>query len=254
MINLAFSYSQGGNTLVDQVEESLLSHFKCRNLQIGDPIPNENTLAEELGVSRSVLRECLSRLKMFGMINSRPRKGMILSEPAIMEGMSRIMDPHFLSEHTVLELLEFRIALEIGISSSIFEKITDEDISALEEIVKIGKVTSNNEYAVASESLFHSRLYDVTGNRTIAKFQSIIHPVLTYIKRQFSDELTRINREFKAKGLTASHADLLDNIKRRDKAGYLDAIERHFEPYRIFMRMHAEASDEILRNAEQDSD
>ena len=236
---MALSLQPSGASLVDQVEECLLSHFKCSNLSIGDPIPNENTLAEELGVARSVLRECLSRLKMFGMIHSRPRKGMILAEPTILGGMKRVIDPRFLSEDTVLDLLEFRIALEIGISADIFDKIKPEDIKELEEIVRIGKVIENNEYAVSSVSSFHAKLYEITGNKTIAEFQDIIHPVLTYIKKQFRQELSQINQRLQAEGATASHADLLSYLKSGDKEGYRNAIERHFELYRIFMREHS---------------
>lgn len=236
---MALSLQPSNASLVDQVEECLLSHFKCSNLSIGDPIPNENTLAEELGVARSVLRECLSRLKMFGMIHSRPRKGMILAEPTILGGMKRVIDPRFLSEDTVLDLLEFRIALEIGISADIFDKIKPEDIKELEEIVRIGKVIENNEYAVSSETSFHTKLYEITGNKTIAEFQDIIHPVLTYIKKQFRNELSQINVRLQAEGATASHADLLACLKSGDKEGYRNAIERHFELYRIFMREHS---------------
>lgn len=240
-------------SLVDQVEECLLSHFKSSDLQIGDPIPNELTLAEELGVARSVLRECLSRLKMMGMIHSRPRKGMILSEPSILGGMKRVIDPRFLSEHTVLDLLEFRISLEIGISSSIMDKITDEDIEDLRQIVERGKVMEYNEYAVSSEYSFHSRLYQITSNQTISEFQNIIHPILTYIKEQFCDELSRINRMLQLEGKTVSHADLLECLEKRDRIGYMSAIDRHFLPYRIFLKEREEKLAEEEKNSNGDS-
>jgi len=44
-------------TLIDQVEDSLLTYFKKNDLRRGDSIPNENNLAAELGVARSVVRE-----------------------------------------------------------------------------------------------------------------------------------------------------------------------------------------------------
>ena len=46
-------------TLIDQVEDSLLTYFKKNDLGRGDSIPNENSLAAELGVARSVVREAL---------------------------------------------------------------------------------------------------------------------------------------------------------------------------------------------------
>ncbi len=233
-------------TLVDKVEDCLLNHFKSNNLKFGDHIPNETNLAEELGVARSVLREALSRLKMFGMIHSRPRKGMVLAEPTILGGMKRVIDPRFLSESSVLDLLEFRIALEIGISADIFEKITPDDIKELEDIVRLGEAFSNNEYAIASESSFHAKLYAITGNKTIAEFQGIIHPVLSYVKEKFRQELSDINRRLQTEGRIASHADLLDYLKAGDMEGYRHAIERHFELYKIFMREHVADKDSTM--------
>ena len=155
-------------TLIDQVEDSLLTYFKKNDLRRGDSIPNENNLAAELGVARSVVREALSRLKMMGLIHARPRKGMVLTEPSILGGMKRVI------------------------------------------------------------------LYKITGNKIISEFQEIIHPILVYVKEKFKDYLKPINIEMSKSGKIATHADLLDFIKKGDEKGYRDAIERHFEVYKIF--------------------
>ena len=198
-------------TLVDQVEDSLLNYFREHDLRIGDSIPNELDLAAALGVARSVLREALSRLKMMGMIETRTRKGMILTEPSILGGMKRVVDPRILSEDSLFDILGFRIALEIGICSDLFRNITPEDIVELEEIVRLGIVFENNEYAPISEFTFHAKLYEITGNKTIRDV------------------------EMKKNGDLVTHADLLEYIKKNDEAGYRDALERHFAVYKIFM-------------------
>lgn len=174
-------------TLVDQVEDRLLNYFKENNLQIGDPIPNEMDLAASLGVARNVLREALSRLKMIGMIESRPRRGMVLREPSLLGGMTRIIDPRILSESSLFDILDFRIALEIGICSDIFRNLTDDDLKDLQAIVEAGEMMGNNEYSSISEYTFHSKLYEITGNRTISEFQSIIRPVMEFVKSKFKD-------------------------------------------------------------------
>lgn len=223
-------------TLVDQVEDRLLTYFKEKDLKCGDPIPNEMNLAAALGVNRSVLREALSRLRMMGLIYTRPRKGMILTEPSLLGGMKRVVDPRILSEDTLFDILGFRIALEIGISSDIFRNIQEEDVEKLEEIIKMEILFENNEYAPISEFSFHAKLYEITGNQTISEFQEIIHPVMVFVKDKFKDYLGPINKEMKTKNKIVTHADLLDFIKKRDEKGYRKAIEGHFEVYKIFMR------------------
>ena len=108
------------------------------------------------------------------------------------------------------------------------------DIEELSEIVKMGIVFENNEYALISESAFHTKLYKITGNKIISEFQEIIHPILVYVKEKFKDYLKPINIEMSKSGKIATHADLLDFIKKGDEKGYRDAIERHFEVYKIF--------------------
>jgi len=223
-------------TLVDQVEDKLLTYFKENDLRTGDAIPNELELSNALGVARSVLREALSRLKMMGMIETRTRRGMILTEPSILGGMKRVVDPRILSENSLFDILGFRIALEIGICADLFQNITPRDIQELEEIVKMGIAFENNEYAPISEFSFHAKLYEITGNKTISQFQEIVHPVMIFVKDKFKDLLEPINIEMKKKNKIVTHADLLNYLKKGDEKGYRKAVELHFEVYKVFMR------------------
>lgn len=227
-------------TLVDQIEDLLLTYFKDNKLQVGSEIPNETELAMALGVSRSALREALSRLKMMGLIESRTRRGMVIKEPSLLGGMKKVIDPGIMSEKTLLDLLGFRVSLEIGISEYIFANITPQDIRELETIVKMGEVLSNNEYPLVDEFMFHSKLFQITRNKMIAEFQDIIHPVLTFIKDQFKEVFEPINKQIEQQGKLINHSDLLDYVKSGDKEGYKKAIEQHFLVYNIFLSTERE--------------
>lgn len=235
-------------TLVDQVEDKLLNYFREKDLKNGDHIPNEMELAASLGVARSVLREALSRLKMMGMIETRTRRGMVLTEPSILGGMRRVVDPRILSEDALFDILGFRIALEIGICHDIFLHITPEDIAELEEIVNVGIMYENNEYAPFSEFAFHTKLYKITGNRTIAEFQNIVHPVMTFVKEKFREYLAPINVKLTEEGRIITHQDLLRHLKEHDEEHYREALEQHFEVYKIFIREKNSRSVEKKQN------
>ncbi|HWJ29478.1 MAG TPA: GntR family transcriptional regulator, partial [Flavisolibacter sp.] len=55
-------------TLVEKVEDRLVELLQQSKLKVGDSIPKELELAEALGVSRTVIREALTRLKIMGLI------------------------------------------------------------------------------------------------------------------------------------------------------------------------------------------
>ena len=62
-------------TLADQVEARILEYIEKNNLVPGDMLPNELQFSEKLGVSRNVVREAMSRLRMLGLLQSRTKKG-----------------------------------------------------------------------------------------------------------------------------------------------------------------------------------
>lgn len=222
-------------TLVDQVEDCLLKYFKEKNFSAGDAIPNEKDLATALGVARNVLREALSRLKMTGMIESRPRRGMILREPSLLGGMQRIINPMILSEESLMEMLEFRVVLELGMCDAVVQNITDEDVSELENIVKSEEIQRTNEYPSSAEYAFHSKLYAITGNRKIMEFQELIYPILDFVQVKFQSELDPINRKLKERGELVTHGDLLPLLKARDAENFRKALKRHFSIYECLL-------------------
>lgn len=226
------------STLVDEVEQNLIAFFTEHNYTIGSTLPTEKVLAEELGVARTVVRESLSRLKMMNMVESRPKRGMVVTEPSLMGGLQRFCNPLWLTEKTLRELLELRVIMEIGATFSIFRNLTDENIEELESIVAVGEAFGDNKYAPVSEYNFHTKLYEITGNGTVEQFQLIIHPVFNFIKSKEKDYFEPITREMKKNGETVSHEELLDLIRRRDEEGYSKAIRQHFKPYTDYLKKH----------------
>ena len=206
-------------TLVDSVEESLIRFFKEKGLRPGSSIPNEIELAASLGVGRPVLREALSRFKMTGMIVSRTKKGMILGEPSLLGGMKRCINPLLMNEATLRDILEFRI-------------------EELEQIVEMSQVIGNNKYAPISEHRFHTKLYEITGNRIISEFQDIIYPVLDFVKEKYRDFFEPIEQELIQNCELVTHRHLLEYIKRGDLEGYKHAIVEHFKLYTIYLERH----------------
>jgi len=56
-------------TLVDQLETKLLQYIQISGLKEGDSLPSEKFFAEKYKVSRNLVRESLSRLKMLNVID-----------------------------------------------------------------------------------------------------------------------------------------------------------------------------------------
>lgn len=233
---------QPQKTLVDQIEDALINYFETNGYKPGDIIPSETELANALQVGRPVLREALSRFKMCGMITCRTKRGSVLSEPSLFGGMRHYSNPRLMNDSTLLDILEFRIALEIGISNTIFQNITEADIRDLKDILKVEVVIGDNKYSPISEFQFHAKLYEITGNKIIQDFQTLIHPILDFVKNKYKDIFNTSDKEFTQQE-RVTHYDLLNLLINKDIDGYKKAIENHFSPYIFYLKRLRGSSD-----------
>lgn len=77
------------SSLVDKVENHIIDLIRARNIQIGESLPKELELSESFGVSRTVIREALLRLRMMGLIESRKNKGAVLTNPNLLTPLKK---------------------------------------------------------------------------------------------------------------------------------------------------------------------
>src|SRR5690625_7351250 len=101
-------------SLVEQTEKKLLDLLSTSDTKIGSPFPTEKELVEKLGVSRTVIREALNRLKAMGIIDSRTNRGSVVSSPDRLNIMERALLPQILDQETLTERLELRPVFEWG--------------------------------------------------------------------------------------------------------------------------------------------
>jgi len=121
-------------TMPDIVETRLREYLKEKSFRPGDPLPKEIDLAESLGVSRNVVREALSRLRMLGMVETKKKRGMVLASPDILSSFERVLDPLIIGENALKDIFELRLVLEMGLAELIYTRKTAEDVAELKEI------------------------------------------------------------------------------------------------------------------------
>ncbi|MGN7787838.1 FadR/GntR family transcriptional regulator [Niabella sp. 22666] len=212
-------------TMADMVELRLREFLKKKAFKPGDALPKELELAEALDVSRNVVREALSRLRMLGMIESKKKRGTILAEPDIMNGFERVMDPLLLDQKTLQDLFELRLVLEMGLADLLFARITSKGIEELEKIVEKEVNKIQQPFRLKFEIDFHSKLYQMTGNETFFRFQNILLPVFEYVVKE-EQKLTG-----KAKVGKVTHRDLLELIKKGKPEDFRKGMKEHLAPH-----------------------
>ena len=161
-------------SLVEQIQQKILQYVNDNSIQPGHLLPKENELAELLGVSRVVIREALSSLRTLGIIETKRKKGTILTSPDVFGAMKTIIDSGTLGADSLRDLYELRLMLEVGMADFLFLKKTPEDIDLLEQIVAKEQNAISTEESIRMDILFHKTLYAITGNESLNSFQKLL--------------------------------------------------------------------------------
>jgi DNA-binding FadR family transcriptional regulator len=210
--------------ITDLVEERLLEYLKKKAFKPGDPLPTEMELSEALGVSRNILREALSRLRMLGMIETKKKRGMILASPDILGSFERVLDPLIMNDSTLQDIFELRLTLEVGLADILYIRKTKKDVEELEKIaLNQSKSVNRKSFRIKHEIAFHGKIYQMTGNKTMQRFQNMLLPIFGYVI-----ELEKVYTP-----AIVSHLDLvqlLQNGSKEDfRQGMLQHLQHHFK-------------------------
>lgn len=211
-------------SMADRVEGKLLAYFEEMAFKPGDSLPNELEISQKLGVSRPIVREALSRLRMLGMIETKTRRGMIMTKPDLLGGLQRVLNPFILSKDNLDDLFELRLILEMGIAELLFVRRSEEKLHELEAIVvrqeQLPMLTKEDEVE------FHGKLYEMTENQTFKRFQSLLMPVFDHVFKEYHEHGRRSTATS-----TVTHRDLLNVIRTGNPALFREAMLDHLAPY-----------------------
>lgn len=224
-----------GKTLADQAEERIILYIKENGYVPGDTLPSEMHFSEMMGISRNVVREAMSRLRMLGLIQSRTKRGMVLAEPPLLNGFEKILDPQLFSIQTIKDMMGMRLALEFGIVDFIFNNITENDVEELTNIVTRHEALGINYLSVEDELSFHLRIYKIAGNQFILNYLKLMHPVFVFAKKNYESYFQPVTNKLLKENKIITHNDILDLLKSRDIDGYRKAISMHLRPYWEFL-------------------
>lgn len=216
-------------SLAEQAEANLMQYLKENKFKTGDPLPKEIELAEFLGVSRNIVREALSRLRMLGIIETKKRKGMVISEPDLLGGVERVMDPDLLGDQAMQNIFELRLVLEVGMSDLLFIRKSEKDVEKLQKIAEREAADPACKDHIKArlnyEIEFHSFLYQLSGNDTLMRFQSMLLPVFLYMMEQ---EAKYFKNPEKGK---ISHFDLVETLRTGSAQQFRENMREHLSPH-----------------------
>lgn len=154
-------------TMPEEIVKGILVMIQQGELRPGDQLPSESELMERMNISRSSLREALKALSIMNVINVHPGRRTTITSLApelLMEHLEFVVS---LEDDTLLLLFDTRKLIEVGCASMAAERITDEEILKLNEIIK-----KDNFYDMDVE--LHQQIVEITKNPIIKRIYASI--------------------------------------------------------------------------------
>ncbi len=179
----------------------------------GDLQPGERLmeiqLANQLGVSRTPVREAIRKLELEGLVTMIPRRGAEVAN---------------ITKRDMQDVLEVRSTLEELAVELCCHRITSEGLSELKNASKVfeAAVKSGDVLTMADADIkFHDIIYKATGNRRLIQ---IINNLREQIYRY---RLEHIKNESTRRSLIDEHNEILEKIVNRDVEAARNSIREH---------------------------
>ena len=196
----------------DQAYNYIVEGIQCGRLAPGTRL-RETELAELTGLSRTPIREALSRLQLEGLLTMDAARGLIVTE---------------LDHSMASELYAMREVLEGTAARLAARHASDVEIDFLREInVRDAQLTSSEALA-ANNRLFHETLYRCAHNRYLVKTLNTLQESMMLLGR------TTLAAPGRAESSRAEHAAIVEALARRDPDAAEQAARAHIiAAYRI---------------------
>lgn len=228
----------GAGSLADRVAELLSDEITSGRLEPGQRLPSEPQLVEQLGVSRTVVREAVSRLRNAGLVEPRQGAGVFVLEPR-MQPLDLSVDAER-TKTSVLHIVEVRRAMEGEAAALAATRAAPDDIAQIRAaLVAIDDDVRAGGDGVDADLAFHQSVGDATGNPVLAE-------TLRYISSLMRNgiRVTRANE--------ARRADFIAQV-RKEHHDLVAAIETgDAEAARAAARAHMEHAAQRLRHADDE--
>ena len=225
--------------LADQVVGKLLALVQARGLQAGQRLPAERQLAEELGVSRTSVREAIQKLASQGVLLARRGDGTYVQSIAPAQWLQEAVgplaglidsDPHYR-----YDVLETRHALETSTAWLAAQRATAQDKANIQRCfnVMLGHQQSGNtELAARADAQFHLAIAEASHNLVLVQvMHSLFTVVLSTVQRN-RHVMFVPSAPQTIEVLTQQHQSLMQAILDGDPQRARNCIGEHLEHVR----------------------
>ncbi|WP_240471039.1 FadR/GntR family transcriptional regulator [Schaalia suimastitidis] len=220
----AVQFQTRAEVSMDAIERYILTH----NLQPGDPLPTEGSLCEDLGVSRSSVREALRKLEALEIVKVQQGKGAFVGDMTMRPLIKSVLLRASVAPDSVEALRQVvgvRIVLDRGMANEIVAAMRDVNDPELHTLIDIMVDKARKGRTFMDEDIaFHTALVSRINNPLAEQLMN----AMWMVHMSALPSVTGTNEHLVDTAL--AHRKLLEAAEAGNAEAYLHAVDAHYAP------------------------
>ena len=212
----AVQVSEGlSNALEQMIRDGVIGHE--------ERLPPERELAQQLGVSRTSLREALHELQLKGLLDRRPGRGTVVLDPTHSRVGESLLGHMGADERNLRHVMDLRAAIEPPIAARAAQRATAGDIQRLRQLIAAMRRERSRVAIGLLDIQFHDAIAASTHNPHLVRLLRFASEWIDESRRAVAFDGRRRARSI------AAHTEILACIEARDADGAARAMDRHID-------------------------
>jgi DNA-binding FadR family transcriptional regulator len=223
--------TRGRSSRTEEVQQRIKQLILERGLAVGDPMPTEFELVDELDVSRNSLREALKALQAVGIVEIRHGFGMYVGSMSLGALVDELTFHARISKaqgrDDLTHLVDVREVLERGLVEQVIDRGLAAGNTELDEIMRRMDEEARDGFVTPeTDRLFHELLYKPLANPIVNQLLAAFWDVY----RTLQHDLAPVQQE--AADVAQRHRDIYEALRGADKTAARTAMAAHFRGIR----------------------
>jgi len=181
-------------SMTQQLVIDLTQQILAGELPAGSKLPTEQVIIKARGVSRTVVREAMSRLQAEGLVETRHGIGTFVvdtARPGDFQGAKHVKG----GAYDALAVIELRLSLEVEAAGIAAQRATPEQLLAMREALDVANALDASDSESARRDFeFHLQVAQCTGNSFFIDAMTHVGNTLITVVQQAGPAVTAENR------------------------------------------------------------
>ncbi|MEG0923767.1 MAG: GntR family transcriptional regulator [Anaerovoracaceae bacterium] len=177
----------------------------------------EVELADDMGVSRTPVREAIRKLEKEGLVTIEPRKGAYASNISVKDMVD------------VLEVREDLEGLAASLAASRITKEQREELIRATQGYSDAVKANDTEKIIHYDEMFHKLIVTCSGNKTLIQFGETVQELALRFRYLYYDDFSRYEK------MPMEHKEIIDAIVSGDSESARVAADKHVKKLKEFV-------------------